>query len=58
MPAVFVLPLLTHRWTGGFVNAFTNGSDISQFKRFCICIWVFAAVYLGFPFLWNTTARR
>jgi len=37
MPAIFLLPLLTHRLTG-FVNVFTNGSDISQFKRLCICI--------------------
>jgi len=38
MPAMFVFPLLTHRLTGGFVNIFTNDSDISQFKRLCICI--------------------
>ena len=35
---MFVLPLLTHCLTGGFVNAFTSGSDISQFKGLCICI--------------------
>jgi hypothetical protein len=29
---MFVLPLLTHRLTGGFVNSFTNRIDISQFK--------------------------
>jgi len=29
---MFMLPLLTHRLTGGFVNLFTNDSDISQFK--------------------------